>query len=181
MRYFTSDTHFGHYACIGYCNRPWTNVADMEVDLLANINSCVKPTDTLYILGDFAFTEPKHIKSLLPRIMCPTVLIRGNHDRRIKQKNEEKYGFADVYDELDITIGKHNVTLSHYPFKGDHTETDRYVDKRPKDWGQWLCHGHVHTSWKIKREERMINVGVDVWGYRPISEIDIVSIIEGKL
>ena len=153
----------------------------MEDGLLANINDTVGSNDTLYVLGDFAFVEGSHIKSIVNLIKCPVVLIRGNHDHRIKPKKESWFGFADVYSELDITCGTYDVTLSHYPFRGDHTVENRYLDRRPQDWGQWLCHGHVHTAWKIKREERMINVGCDVWNYKPISEVDIVSIIEGRL
>lgn len=181
MNYFTSDTHFGHEAVIGFCSRPWTNVKDMERGLIENINAVVKPTDVLYLLGDFAFTSGTYLASIPPRILCPVVLIRGNHDHRVKREKEDTYGFADVYDELDISIGNHTVTLSHYPFRGDHTPEDRYLDRRPQDWGQWLLHGHVHRLWKVKREERMINVGCDVWGYSPISELDVLNIVKGEL
>ncbi len=181
MNYFTSDLHFGHRAIIDFCNRPYFNVHEMEKDLIDNINSAVNSNDCLYVLGDFAFTNGEHIKSILPRINCPVVLIRGNHDHRIKRKIENTYGFADVFDELDIDIGNYTVTMSHYPFKGDHTEQDRFPEKRPKDFGQWLLHGHVHKLWKIKREERMINVGCDVWGYFPLSELDVLAVTEGRL
>ena len=51
---------------------------------------------------------------------------------------------------------------------GDSGEEDRYVDRRPADDGGWLLHGHVHERWRWHR--RMINVGVDVWDYRPVAE-----------
>lgn len=179
MNYFTSDTHFGHEPIISFCNRPYSSIYDMEEGLINGINQCVTSNDVLYLLGDFSFTSGEYVKSIVRRIKCPIVLIRGNHDYQIRKRRD--YGFADVYKEFDLAVGNYMVTLSHYPFKGDHTAVDRYTDKRPKDFGQWLLHGHVHTMWKIKREERMINVGCDVWGWKPISELDIINIIEGKV
>ncbi|MDT4962689.1 MAG: hypothetical protein QOF87_2336 [Pseudonocardiales bacterium] len=33
MRYFTSDTHYGHANIIGFCGRPYADVHHMNVDL----------------------------------------------------------------------------------------------------------------------------------------------------
>lgn len=175
MRYFTSDLHFGHAAIITFCGRPYFNTQDMNESLIYNINAIVEPEDTLYILGDFSFqhkdTNVKYVKD----IKCPTVLIRGNHDYSNRIKG---VGFADVFNELDLYLGKHLVTLSHYPFRGDHTAVERFTDIRPKDVGQWLLHGHTHDRAKINKAERMIHVGVDAWGYAPVDENHIVSLIE---
>ena len=41
--------------------------------------------------------------------------------------------------------------------------------------------GHVHNAWEIKRVKRQfdfidcINIGVDVWGFRPVSIAEILS------
>lgn len=53
--FFTSDTHFGHKAIIGFCDRPFSSVEEMTEVLVENWNSVVGPTDTIYHLGDFAF------------------------------------------------------------------------------------------------------------------------------
>lgn len=143
--------------------------------LINNINSVVKKDDVLYLLGDFSFWPKDNNVQIIKEINCPVVLIRGNHDH---SKRIKGVGFADVYDELDITVGKHLVTLSHYPFRGDHTAVERYLDKRPKDVGQWLLHGHTHSLNRINRPERMIHVGVDAFQYAPVSEIDIIRLID---
>ena len=65
--------------------------------------------------------------------------------------------------------------LSHFPYKGDHTEEDRFKDRRPANFGEWLLHGHVHDLWKVK--DKMINVGVDVNEYKPISLEQIIDVI----
>lgn len=32
--------------------------------------------------------------------------------------------------------------------------------------------GHIHSLWKV--QPKMINVGVDAWNYRPVSEDEIL-------
>lgn len=169
-RYFTSDLHFGHEPVIEYCQRPFIEVQDMNENLLANINKVVRKEDILYILGDFSFLPKDQNVKLVKSIICPVVLIRGNHDHSNRIKG---CGFADVFDELDLIIDSNVVTLSHYPYRGDHTVIERYLDRRPKDVGQWLLHGHTHSKEKINRAERMIHVGVEAWQYRPIHEDDV--------
>lgn len=63
----------------------------------------------------------------------------------------------------------------HFPYEGDSRAEDRYVDWRPLDRGRVLLHGHVHSSWRTNG--RMINVGVDVWDFAPISEQQIIELV----
>lgn len=75
--------------------------------------------------------------------------------------------------------------VSHFPYadpslggKEDrHGEviTDKFAPWRVTDEGGWLLCGHAHDSWRQKG--RMINVGVDAWGGRPVSEAEIVELI----
>lgn len=174
MRYFTSDLHFGHKPIIDYCARPWFSVEEMNRGLLKNINDVVKKDDLLYILGDFSFYPRVQNVEIVKSIICPVILIRGNHDHSGRIRD---VGFADVVDELDLFIGPNLVTLSHYPYRGDHTKEERYLDRRPKDVGQWLLHGHTHSTKRINRAERMIHVGVDAWQYSPVQEADIIKMI----
>ena len=44
------------------------------------------------------------------------------------------------------------------------------------DDGAWLLCGHVHESWR--QRGRMINVGVDAWGGRPVSEEALYELID---
>lgn len=186
MRYFTSDLHFGHKPIIEFCSRPWFSVEEMNIGILKNINDVVKKDDLLYILGDFSFYPKDQNVKIVKDINCPVVLIRGNHDHNNRIKG---VGFADVHDELDIQLGKHLVTLSHFPYwiagpdgherrEGNGTIPDRYKDRRPKDVGLWLLHGHTHDTGRIRKEFRMIHVGVEAWQYAPIAEADIIKMID---
>ncbi|MGX7234640.1 hypothetical protein [Enterococcus italicus] len=56
MKYFIADTHFFHEAVIGFSNRPFHNVEEMNQKLIENWNNVVKsPRDEIYILGDFVY------------------------------------------------------------------------------------------------------------------------------
>lgn len=177
MRFFTSDLHFGHNNIIGFCARPFNNVPEMNETLINNINKTVSPKDHLYILGDFSFYPSDNNVAIVKSIHCPVTLIRGNHDYKNRIKN---VGFAEVHNELDIELGNQVVTLSHFPYRGDNTPTDRFPELRPKDVGLWLLHGHTHDKAQINREQRMFHVGCDAWNYLPISEDVIIKLIQDK-
>lgn len=54
----------------------------------------------------------------------------------------------------------------------------RYWGRRWEDDGGWLLCGHVHEKWA--EYDKMINVGVDVRGFAPMSKDEILSIIQRK-
>ena len=58
MIWFTSDTHFGHERVLGFTNRPFDNIHEMNNAYVENINKKVKQEDELYILGDFRMYMP---------------------------------------------------------------------------------------------------------------------------
>jgi calcineurin-like phosphoesterase family protein len=61
------------------------------------------------------------------------------------------------------------------PFLNPEDKDQRYSQFRPIDKGQWLLHGHVHEKWLHRK--RMINVGVDVWNFTPVSEAQITELM----
>lgn len=52
--FFTSDNHFSHTAIVGYCERPFRDVEEMNEEMVRRWNEVVRPTDHVYHLGDFA-------------------------------------------------------------------------------------------------------------------------------
>lgn len=175
MNFFTSDLHFGHRSIIPYCARPWATVEDMERGLISNWNRVVGCSDTTYVLGDFSFLSSAKTQAILAQLCGKKVLVRGNHDNVKSQEKAVRLGFDGVVDDMFLFIGGQQVWLSHYPYEGDHTEVDRYLDRRLVNRGEWLLHGHVHQGWKFK--DKMINVGVDVWDYAPVDEDIIRDIV----
>lgn len=143
--FFTSDTHFNHWNIVGYCNRPFQSVEEMNREMIHRWNSVVGSLDTVYHLGDFGLGHPKSWPDIIRRLHGHKVLIRGNHDYGPSQMKE--MGFDGVHEKLTLN----GWTLQHYPAFG---VGDEHV----------LC-GHVHNRWL--RFWNMINVGVDVWGFIP--------------
>jgi len=76
-----------------------------------------------------------------------------------------------------LEIGGVLCNVNHFPYPGpeDGQYRDRFDAFRPTDDGLPLIHGHVHSAWQVNG--RMVNVGVDVWGFRPIPEPALVEIL----
>ncbi len=154
MIWFTSDWHLGHKNIIKYCNRPFKDVNDMDRALVWEFNKLVKPEDTTYFLGDFCFHKDKQF--YINMLNGTKIFLWGNHDKDYLFKSFPTYLEIDSYGML--------IGMSHFParFEKVFGSTD-YLDLK-------LC-GHVHEKWKSKNE--IINVGVDVWDFKPVSIIHL--------
>jgi calcineurin-like phosphoesterase family protein len=181
--WFTSDTHFGHERIIELCNRPFESVEHMNESIIENHNALVKPGDKVFHLGDLAMGKIAETLPLAARLNGDKALIPGNHDRVFSQNKQKMLDrFMPLYSEIftvmpeQTKVPKHNLKMCHFPYYGDSHEEDRYSGMRPADNGDWLIHGHVHDSWKVNG--RQINVGVDVWDFRPVHLDEILAITE---
>lgn len=80
--YLTADTHFGHENIIKYCDRPFSSVAEMNEQLITNINEVVSSKDRLVILGDIVMGKLDETLPILGEIQAAElILLPGNHDR----------------------------------------------------------------------------------------------------
>lgn len=150
--WFTSDTHFGHANTLKYCGRPFTDVDEMDREMVARWNARVQPGDTVYHLGDFAFGPFENINKFLRLLNGTITLVRGNHDRSLPRMRQA--GFSEVANELTLQLDNQRLFLSHKPTKD-----------LPKAAIDFHLHGHVHE--KYARRGNQINVGVDVRGFAP--------------
>lgn len=151
-------------------------------------------------MGDFS-NDFEVVAKVLPQLRGIHRLVVGNHDeghpsRRAAWKMLKKYrgaGFEDVYEHVvlgDSAFGK--VLLCHLPMgDADHENKEpRFMAWRPtagllEETGcVALLHGHVHgawrTSWMNYGAERfkMINVGVDVNEFRPVSGKEVGRLLK---
>lgn len=176
MIFFTSDLHIGHANIIKYCNRPFSSVDEMNNGLIKNFNEILTSQDVVYHLGDFSLNK-KNI-SIINKFNGEHHLIVGNHDdcypwRAFNPNKVARYiaaGFKTVQKSLELDIdGLGLCLLEHFPYAGDSQENDRYSINRPaRDIKhKYLLCGHVHNVFKMR--ENVINVGVDVWDYKPVS------------
>ncbi len=190
MRWFTSDLHLGHRNIIEYCRRPFGGVDHMNEALIDRWNECVAPDDEVWVLGDVAMGTILEMLPLVGLLDGRKILVAGNHDRcwagRARRRDPEaawtaaylEAGFAEVHQgAVTLELGGEHVLACHFPYEGDSQDADRHVEHRPADDGLWLLHGHVHDAWQVRG--RQINVGVDVWHYRPVAEATLTAIITG--
>lgn len=132
----------------------------MDKTILSNTRKVVKPGDTLYILGDFTILNTNRwqaIQSYIEQIPGKKVLILGNHDY-LKPFKYIELGFHSVHTSLSINIDGYNVIMNHDPAAFCMLPSDCI----------FLC-GHIHNLFKVLKDERTINVGVDVWDFIPIN------------
>lgn len=190
--FYTSDSHFGHENIIKYCDRPFSNTDEMDERLISNWNEVVQPEDTVYHLGDAALGKIDKSLANVGRLNGYKILVLGNHDRPFMRRNKKDLAtwwskYEDVFQEIIGWGGSYAVfgglkfRLSHFPFEGDSQDADRYNEFRPVDMGVPLIHGHVHSKDKItfsKRGTPMIHVGVDAWDYRPVSEHQVLELLD---
>jgi calcineurin-like phosphoesterase family protein len=188
-RYFTSDHHFWHRNVIKYCNRPYNSVEEMNEGMVHNWNEVVKPEDEVIVVGDFSMAF-RSVELYTNRLMGRKILVAGNHDfchpAHKKSRNPEnqklwiqKYldaGWAEVHMSMTLELPEIGlINVSHLPYKngGDSGYEERYQEHRLEDDGKFLICGHVHEKWKTKNKQ--VNVGVDVWDFRPVSEEMVVK------
>lgn len=170
MDWFTADLHLGHDAIRIHCDRPFASTDEMDEAILGNINESVGATDTLYILGDFAW---QNIEQYRRRINCENVyLIIGNHDRATKtgQPLERHDTFSGVYTlyRYKTPLAERRITLCHYPMESWQGSAH----------GSWHLHGHSHG--RPSGDLLRLDVGVDCWDYGPVSIEGIVAILKAK-
>lgn len=165
MILFTSDLHFGHANIIRHCNRPFCDVEEMDETLIANWNAKVTKSDTVYILGDLIFRSKKPPEEYLSRLPGKKHLVVGNHDKAWMKKVELSKWFESVEMMKYFSDGQHKLTLCHYPMM-----TWPFANH-----DGWMVYGHIHENtsmdyWPlIERSERMLNAGVDINGFAPVS------------
>lgn len=208
--FFTADHHFGHANILKYedANRRnahggrFASIARHDDHLIAQWNSVVSPDDLVYCLGDFSFKQ-SIMASVLPRLNGYKVLIAGNHDPFFKRLTSplsikmhyEAYidalsiGFQEVHLGLYIEVqGIGSVRMAHFPYHPSEP-LPLYEQSHAAHWGEpgdeaLLLHGHIHSQWKTKTEPDMppmINVGIDMWNLRPVSEAEVVRLYKQEL
>jgi calcineurin-like phosphoesterase family protein len=169
MHWFTGDEHFGHKAIMRYCDRPFKNVDVMMERIIYLHNQLVQPGDTVWHLGDFIWYGPdrNHYYRLVMKKYKEGVthhLVLGNHDSA-KPFMYVDVGFATVHTAITLNIEGLDLVLAHDPAVYCATNKEAIL----------IC-GHVHTLFKVLPKERVVNVGVDMWDFSPVSLEQIRSL-----
>jgi calcineurin-like phosphoesterase family protein len=158
--YATSDEHYFHAKLLGLQNRPFKTVEEMNEAILEGHNSIVKPEDEVWHLGDFFLgvgTEFHKIWPILHKLNGKHHLIRGNHDTDAKVSFLHK-DFASIQHYAEISVCKTKVVMSHFPMLRWH-----HSDK-----GSVMLHGHCHGHLLYPFKAKIMDVGVDPNGFKPV-------------
>ena len=169
MIYFTSDWHLGEER-IGINRkpnlfyRPFNSIAQQNNTIMNNLYNTFKDGDTLYHLGDVINGNLDNAEVRLKEMVrtypnSKFILIEGNYD---EDKLDLLSDYFEIKKELNIDLdGLGSCYLNHYPTK---SLSGLGVSKLG-------ITGHIHSLWKVQKN--LINVGVDAWNFRLVSENDI--------
>lgn len=141
--------------------RPFESIALHDESIARRWNETVQPRDEIWHLGDFALSSsPDEIERLLQSLNGRKHLIIGNNDSAAVIASS---GWESVQYYAELQIGAKLCICCHYPFR-----TWNQMGK-----GAINLHGHSHG--KLKAMPRQIDVGVDVWDFRPVSLEEILA------
>jgi len=159
--FIVSDTHFGHSNILKFTGsdgaliRPqFSNVEDMDEQMVDRWNSVVRDQDIIYHLGDVYF---EHGHKVLKRLRGRKRLILGNHDNgkaSYLQNSFEKILMWRVFKEFSCV-------LTHVP-----------VHESALHKVQYNLHGHIHQN--PSPDSQYINCCVEVQNYTPRSIEELI-------
>lgn len=164
MIFYTADLHF-HYKPF-LPGRPFASAEEMDEAMIRLWNETVTDEDTVYVVGDVGYNDGYVPGDALGRLQGRKHLIRGNHDTGFENAPKLFDYFETVTDFNEIDDGETHILLCHYPI---------LYRKRG-----YMIHGHLHQArgpeYDILRQmPRMLNAGVDVNFYRPVTLAQLVE------
>ena len=199
MKWFTSDWHLGEdrIGINGKPNlfyRPFSSTEEQNLKILEQfLSSGFKDGDELFHLGDVVYDwkngDYVNASYVLRRLRkeypnSKFFLIAGNYD--IDKLDKLKQYFDYIWENGGITHLHDNqfgydyvkVYMNHYPISCKHNIIE-YAEMMTNTGTAYGNHpisfaltGHIHGLWKV--QEKMINVGVDAWHFKPVSEEEIM-------
>jgi len=169
--WFTSDLHLGHDNIIRSCNRPFKFAQEHDETIIENFNSVVTDKDIVYFLGDFSM-KWKYVETYFHRLHGRWVWIKGNHDHSFSHKLIKQYPkkIEGFYDIRDIKVDNTSIVLCHYPM----------VSWNRSCHGSYQFYGHCHGTYDDSNK-LSLDVGVDVWGFKPVHLEELKSKMLAKI
>ena len=169
--YFCADWHLFHFNIIEYTNRPYKTIEQMHTGMQSMHNDVVSPKDEVWNLGDVSMLSSEYVGKVrkeVNKFNGTKHLVIGNHDEW-RASSYENAGFWTAHTAFWFPYKEFTFYLMHDPAKYTILEND------PK--AIMLC-GHIHNLFKhLLPEKRIINVGVDVWDFIPVSFDQILSLL----
>ena len=106
-----------------------------------------------------------HLPRILSRINCKRIdLVFGNHDDKIRKSAQLMALFSSCQDYMELRVNGTLVVISHYAL----------AVWKENGKGSIMLHGHSHGSYS--GQGRIMDIGVDCTGFKPILLEDAVNI-----
>ncbi len=193
--YFSADYHLDHANIIKYTDRPFIHPGDlneekewvsleikrkrcqeMNYTIIDNHNKVLTYEDKLYHIGDFSYRYTGPAIYWEQFLNGKIVHIRGNHDNN--------NGTNTYITHCLMEFGGVLFYVVHKPPEDNQVDT---LQAHIISMCNGIICGHVHNSWKWKWitvqylnhkvRKPCINVGIDVWDYKPISIHSILKLL----
>jgi len=177
---FTADWHLGMTDILRFDKRPFKTIEKHDAALVRSACERANEDDMIIHAGDLfsmgldrgSLGRTDKPFDVIKQIPAQFINIRGNHDLHNDVKS--------LCESMRIYLSRRfpDVSISHYP------SYDPRAKGQFHDGEIHLC-GHVHHQWKhfldLKHSVLNINIGVDMWNYRVITDIELIQYIESVL
>lgn len=210
--FITSDHHLGHRLVAGKrweaihgknpnaLILPDEQLVKWHSDMLASRwDETITKNDKVIIAGDLTIGErdvTDALQWLAARPFSSLEFVPGNHDPCHPMHSEApkwQRRYMELFNSVQLAYShkmvivpgekKRKILISHMPYDGDHTPEDRYEQWRLRDEGEWLLHGHTHSTDRLTfprwrdNTSGQIHIGLDAWDFRPVPMDKIAEMI----
>ena len=160
--FFTADQHLGHSNIIKYCDRPFTDVEEMNEALISNHNEVVGKNDITIHAGDFAWTKEKtEAYNAVKKLNGRHIFLRGSHDRWMESE--------DFHHEIwEKKINGVYIVVCHYAMR----------TWARSHWNSIHLFGHTHGA--LEGTGKSMDIGVDTNDFYPYSIDGIIEMMKTK-
>ncbi len=159
-----------------YCpTRNFATIEDHDLQLIKTWNERVKPSDTIFHLGDVAFGSVERSYPILNMLNGIKYLIPGNHDVQSLKKESFRSVWKEILPELThFRFFNYFFVLCHYPL----------ASWMFRERNSIHLHGHCHNTLKWDQtpgNSYRIDVGVDAHPrLGPWSFVELLNLIDQR-
>jgi len=160
--YLIGDTHFGHRNILKYRNQ-FKSIEEHDQTIIDNFNKVIKKRDSVYFMGDIAFTD-EGFKLLEKLNDCKKTLILGNHDWQ--HFKGDKFEAFKYFDNVVASMKKKGCWLTHIPIHPNELR------------GSYCIHAHTH-NYNLE-DLRYFNTSLENIDYTPIELEEVIQILKDR-
>jgi len=149
MLFFTADNHFCHKNIIKYCNRPFNSIKEMNGVMIERWNSKVASDDTVIVAGDFCLCNRERFKEIHDSLNGRKIYLKGSHGDKTTKAFLKLVELEYIGYQFSVTHNPDDINCTH----------------------RLNLSAHVHDKWEVKtiNDSIVVNIGVDVWNFYPIT------------